>query len=308
MRVAVIGAGGVGGFLGSLLAQAGHEVQFLARGEHLAAIRERGLDLRSRQFGDFTVRASATDSPADLHPADLVLVAVKMYDLASVLDAVQRALADGGRALTIQNGLDAPYDVARLVGPERVLIGTATIEATVLSPGVVGHLVPLHELTLSELQGPPTPRLTALTDELRGARINVSIEPDGYHALWRKAAPLIPFATVTTAASCGIGSLTDVPEAHALFGELLHEAIAVARACGDDARDSIQRYQDMVPSVARQAPSFTSSMNRDLLAGKRLELEWLTGKLLDLADQHSVAVPSHRALHAVIKLRLANRS
>src|SRR5437867_6761727 len=108
MRVAIIGTGGVGGFLGALLARAGHDVRFLARGQHLAAIRERGLELRSKQFGDFFVKGTASDNGADLGPADFVLMAVKMYDFEAALTAAQAALAPDGRAATIQNGLDAP--------------------------------------------------------------------------------------------------------------------------------------------------------------------------------------------------------
>src|SRR5439155_13144496 len=120
--------------------------------------------------------------------ADFVLMAVKMYDFEAAIPAARAALAPDGRAATIQNGLDAPYDLAQVVGADRVIIGTAAIEATVLEPGVIGHLVPQHQVTLAELKGGPTPRLTQLVEDWRAAEIHLSTRPDGYAALWTKAA------------------------------------------------------------------------------------------------------------------------
>src|SRR5690242_3873221 len=256
MRVAIVGTGGVGGFLGALLARAGHEVRFLARGAHLAAIRERGLELRSKQFGDLTVHAPASDDPAKAGPADLALLAVKMYDFEAGARAVAAALAPNGLALTIQNGLDAPYLLAAQLGAGRVLAGTAAIEATVLEPGVVGHLVPLHQLTLSELEGGPTPRLGALHEQLRAADINASIQPRAFDALWTKAVMLIPFATATTAANCGLGALMASDEARALVQALSDEALAVAQASGAELGERVLSFQRMAEAMAPKTPAF----------------------------------------------------
>lgn len=307
MRVAIIGTGGVGGFLGALLARAGHDVRFLARGAHLAAICQHGLELRSKQFGDFTIQAPASDDPAQMGPADLALLAVKMYDFDAGAAAVAAALAPDGLALTIQNGLDAPYLLAASLGPGRVLAGTAAIEATVREPGVIGHLVPLHQLTISELEGGPTPRLEALHQQLRAAEVNASIQPSAFDALWTKAVMLIPFATATTAANCGLGALMASAEARALVQTLSNEALAIAQASGAHLSDRVLSFERMAETMAPNTPAFTSSMNRDFAAGKPLELEWLTAKLTRLAAQHDVAAPAHTALEAVIRARLAAR-
>ena len=148
MRTVVIGAGGVGGILGGLLARAGHEVTFLARGEQLAAIRQRGLEVRSAQFGTFVVRVPATDDPAELGRADFVLVAVKMYDLDAAGRAAEAALTPGGVVLPIQNGLDAPGYLAQRLGRESVLVGTVIVDAAIAQAGVVVQNVPFHQLTV----------------------------------------------------------------------------------------------------------------------------------------------------------------
>jgi 2-dehydropantoate 2-reductase len=307
MKIAIVGAGAVGGFLGALLARAGHDVTLLARGPHLAAIRATGLQVRSSQLGDFTVAVRATDQPTELGRNDLVVVGVKLYDFAAAAQATAVALAPDGVAVTIQNGLDAPFDLAAVVGQQQVLIGTAAIEATLQEPGVVGHLFPTHAVTLSELHGPPTGRVERLADELKAAGINVTVVPDGYQALWDKAARLIPFATLTTAAACGLGALMASPESVGLSARVFDEVTAVALATGHDVSAVVQRIQAQAQTAAERAPRFTSSMNRDMLAGKPIELEWLTGKLIRLADEYSVPVPAHTLLYAVIKARLAER-
>jgi 2-dehydropantoate 2-reductase len=145
-------------------------------------------------------------------------------------------------------------------------------------------------------------------EELRAAEINASVQPSGFEALWDKAAMLIPFATITTAASCGLGALVADPEGQTLVRQLSDEAVAVAHACGADAPEEIVSFRRMVETRASRTPGFSSSMNRDLLAGKPIELEWLTGKLIRLADQNHVEVPAHNTLYALIKMRLAARA
>ncbi|MFI5267196.1 MAG: ketopantoate reductase family protein, partial [Chloroflexota bacterium] len=279
MRIAIIGAGGVGGFLGGLLARAGHEVGFLARGQHLKAIQQRGLELRSKQFGDFTVKPRATSEAAELGQNELVLVAVKMYDFAVAAQAAKAALAPDGRAVTIQNGLDAPSELAKIVSPHQVLAGTASIEAAILEPGVVGHLVPTHSVTVSELDGAPTSRLDQLAADLKAAGINASVVPDGMAALWQKACGLIPFATITAAADCTLGEFTSEPASREVAESLLDEAVAVAEACGYDMRKASAGWRGFFDRGAQTMPGFTSSLNRDFRAGKRTELDWLTGAI-----------------------------
>jgi 2-dehydropantoate 2-reductase len=303
MRVVVIGAGGVGGFLAALLNRAGNEVSVLARGRHLEAIRQHGLQLRSQQFGDMTSRPIASDDPAKAGRADLAILGVKMYDFAQAAEATKVVLENDGAAITIQNGLDAPDELARVIGPERVLIGTASIEAAIVEPGVIGHLVPIHSMTLSPLVESSASRLEKVSEALRSAEINVSVVDDGRQALWNKAASLIPIATMTAAAGAGIGPIYQLDESRALFQALFTEAASVAAASGHAVEAAQAGFMAMMGQAAKVRPDFTTSMDRDFRKGKRTELEWLTGALVRLAAKHQLDAPLHRTLYAVLKLR-----
>jgi 2-dehydropantoate 2-reductase len=300
MRIAVIGAGGTGGLYGGLLARAGHEVSFLARGPHLQAIQQRGLHVRSADFGEFSVRAVASDDPSDLGEAKLVLLAVKTYDLESALPAAAAVLAPGGSLLTLQNGVEAPDQAAAVVGEDRVLIGTTALETTILEPGVIGHLSPGHVVTIGEFKGPPGPRVHEVADALRSAEINTVVAEDGHRALWEKAFMLIPMATLTSICQSSVGPIRELPETRALAETLLHEISLVSKACGYDLPEMAGRAMQ---NLDRVAPTMKASMARDFERGGRTELEALTGAIVRLAEKHTVDVPASRAAYAVLKLR-----
>jgi 2-dehydropantoate 2-reductase len=300
VRVAVIGAGGIGGLYGGLLARAGHEVAFLARGKHLQAMRERGLEIRSDAFGTFVVHGVASDNPADLGQADLVLFTVKTYDLDEAAVAARQVLAPEASLLTFQNGLDAPDQVAAVVGKKHVLIGTTGLETTIVEPGVIGHLSPWHFVTVSAFDGPPTARVEQVAELLQSADINTSVAPDGRAALWQKARVLIPMATITAVCRAAIGDIRDLPETQALADTLLAEVAEVARACGYDQPNARARAKELLQTAA---PGMKASMARDFERGHRTELEALTGALLRLADARGVDVPATRTAYALLKLR-----
>jgi len=300
MRVSVVGAGAIGGLYGGVLARAGHQVSFLARGEHLRAIQSRGLKIESPTFGNFVVQAAASDNPAHLGEAELVLFAVKTYDLDEAVVAAQRMLAAEGSLITFQNGLEAPDQVAAKVGGERVLIGTTGLEVTVLRPGVVGHLADWHYVTVSSLNGPPTPRVEQTAETLRAAGINASVAPDGHRALWEKALLLIPMATVTSVCRAAIGPIRDLPASRQLALTLLDDVTNVARACGYDLPEAHERARGTIENAPA---SMKASMARDFERGRRTELEALTGALVRLAEAHDIDVPTTRAAYAVLKLR-----
>jgi 2-dehydropantoate 2-reductase len=300
MRVAVIGAGGIGGLYGGLLAKAGHDVSFLARGEHLRAIQQRGLEVRSAEFGTFVVHGTVSDDPADLGQADLVLFAVKTYDLDSAIAAARQVLAPDASLITFQNGVDAPDQVAAEVGAEHVLIGTTRLETTIVEPGVIGHLSPGHTVTVSALHGLPTAQVEGVAEALRGAGINVTIEPDGHLALWEKAAILVPMATITAVCRSAIGPIRDLPETRALAGVLFDEVVLVGAAYGYDLGAMATRMGLNVQSVP---PGMKASMARDFERGGRTELDALTGALVRMADARGVDVPATRTAYAILKLR-----
>jgi 2-dehydropantoate 2-reductase len=300
MRVGVIGAGGIGGLYGGLLARAGHEVRFLARGAHLDAIQQRGLEVRSADFGTFRVHAPASDDPADLGQSDLLLFAVKTYDLEPAARSAAPMLAPEGSVLTFQNGIDAPDQLAAIVGAEHVLIGTTALETTIVEPGVIGHLTPGHTINVASFEGPPTPRVENIVATLKDAGMNASVAPDGRRALWEKAWLLIPMATLTSVCQAAIGPIRELPETRAFAETLLHEVADVALAFGYDLAHLDERalaVLDRIPATMK------ASMARDFERGRRTELDALTGALVRLADARGVAIPATRTAYAVLKLR-----
>jgi 2-dehydropantoate 2-reductase len=303
MRVAVIGAGGIGGLYGSLLARAGHTVSFLSRGEHLRAIQRHGLRVQSAQFGMFSVSAPASADPIDLglNDADLVLFAVKTFDLHQAAPAAAQLLAATGVVLTFQNGVDAPDRLAETLGADRVLIGTTGLETTILEPGVIGHLSSSHYLFVGALHGPPTPAVTHVVDTLRAAEINANEVADGHRALWEKAYILLPMATLTSVARAPIGPIRELPETNALLEALLDEVLAVAGAYGYGLPEARERARGVIHGWAFDGKA---SMARDFERGNRTELEALTGTLVRMADAKGVDVPVFRTAYALLKLRL----
>ncbi len=300
MRIAVIGAGGIGGLYGGLLARAGHDVAFLARGAHLAAIKAKGLEIRSPELGTFHIDPLASTDPTDLGQAELVLLTVKTYDLDAALPATAQVLAPNGSVLTFQNGLDAPDQVASRVGPDHVLIGTTVIETTIVEPGVIGQLSPMHVVTVSAYDAPPTPKTDHVVEVLQRAGINASAIEDGRRALWEKAMPLIPLATLTSLCQTAIGPIRELPETRVLTQTLLVEINDVARACGYDLPQVEERA---MAQLDRIPPTMKASMARDFDRGGRTELDALTGAIVRLADAHGVDIPATRTAYAALKLR-----
>lgn len=305
MRVAVIGAGGIGGLYGALLSRAGHDVRFLARGQHLAAIQQHGLRIQSTQFGTFTVQARASDTPAELGrgEAELVLFTVKTYDLEAAAPAARELLAPEGSLITFQNGIDAPDRLAELLGSERVLIGTTGLETTILEPGVIGHLSDFHFVFVGALHGPPTPRVASVVATLKAAGINAREAVDGHRALWEKAYVLLPMATITSVARSPIGPIRDLPETHELIEALLDEVMAVASAYGYALPEA---RAGAAAAIYAWAPDGKASMARDFERGNRTELEALTGALVRMAHAKNVDAPVSRTAYALLKLRSAN--
>ncbi|HEY1296571.1 MAG TPA: 2-dehydropantoate 2-reductase [Chloroflexota bacterium] len=301
MRVAVIGTGGVGGLYGGLLARAGHQVSLLARGEHLRAIQQHGLRIQSAQFGTFAVQPeAASDDPHELGSADLVLFAVKTYDVDTAAEAAGQTMAEHSCLLPFQNGIDTPDRLADILGNDRVLIGTTGLETTILEPGLIGHLSSWHFVNIGALHGPPSPQVNHVVETLRGAGINAVEVADGHRALWEKASSLLPMATITSVCRAPMGPIRDLPETQRLIDQLIDEVSAVASACGYDLPEATERARRTISAWAYDG---TASMARDFERGNRTELEALTGALVRLADTRGVDVPTARMAYALLKLR-----
>jgi 2-dehydropantoate 2-reductase len=302
MRFAILGSGAVGGYYGAKLARAGNDVTFVARGAHLAAIREHGLQIRSPMLGDFVVRAAAEEDTARVGAVDVVVVAVKAYDNETALPRLRPMMRESTAVLTLQNGVDSAREVAAQVG-EAAVIGGPTYIATALSaPGVIEQTGTHRRIVFGEVFGAlprMTDRVRSIHQALAGADIQAEAVDDGRVPIWEKFIFLVSLAGFTGAARLPIGPVWADPVVRAQFLEGCREVERVARAEGVPvAQDIIQRiatYIEAIPGTMR------SSLLIDLSQGKRIEVEALQGAVVRRAAQAGVPAPIMSTLYAVLK-------
>lgn len=294
----MVGTGGVGGYFGGRLVQAGADVTFLARGAHLAALRRDGLRVRSVR-GDFEVPVRATDEPSSVDPADVVLVAVKSYDNDAVLEMLPPLLGEDGAVASLQNGVDNEERFAAVVGEDRVVGGAAYIFATITEPGVIDHTGGPARLVLGEWRGGTSNRVGGLVDTLRAADVDAEESPDIRSVLWSKFAFICAQAGVTASVRLPIGEIRSRPAGRELFRNLAAEVCAVAAAEGvalpDDLPDKALGMADAID------PDSYSSLHHDLVQGRRMELDALLGEVVRRGSRHGVDVPTTRAVHGVLE-------
>lgn len=298
MRIAIAGAGGVGGLLAGLLARAGAEVAILARGAHAEAIRRDGLRIAS-PLGTFTARAAAvSDDPAALGPADAVLVAVKAWQVSELAPRLAPLLAGGGIAVPFQNGVEAAGRLAAGLGAARVAGGLIQVLAWIESPGAVKHVGGVPRVKVGARAPGQAAKLEALAAVLRGAGCEAEIVADVERASWEKFLFVEPWGAVAAAAREPAGALRSVPATRALLVRAMEELAALARARGVALpEDAVAKTLAVLDGVV---PTATSSMQRDVGAGRPSELDDQIGAVVRLAREAGVAVPVHETLHAAL--------
>jgi 2-dehydropantoate 2-reductase len=297
VRIAIVGAGGVGGVLAGLLVRSGAEVVVLARGAHADAIRSRGLVVDS-PLGRFTASVAAvSEDAAALGPVDAALVAVKAWQVAEVAPSLAPLVARGGVAVPLQNGVEAAGRLAAALGDERVAGGLIAVLAWIDGPGVVKYVGAAPRLRVGERgarAGRGSPRLEALVAALRGAGVDAEVVADVERASWEKLLLIEPWGTLGAATRAPIGVLRADPGARALLVGLQQEVVRVGRARGvaipDDAQAQTLARLDGLPAEA------TASMQRDLGAGRPSELDDQPGALVRLAREAGVPAPLHETL------------
>jgi 2-dehydropantoate 2-reductase len=299
MRIAVIGAGGVGGYFGGKLAQAGNEVTFVARGRHLAALRERGIVIESG-LGNAAIRtATFTDDLAQIGACDVVMLCVKLWDVEAVAPRLAPLLANGGVAIPFQNGVAAPEILIRALSPQRVLGGIAYIAATIREPGVIAHTGTMARLVVGAFQGGNGDAAAAFRDACVAAGVDAALSADVQRALWEKFCFLSAMSGVTSMTRQPIGGIRDDPDLRRAFEAALREAWAVGRARGIGLADDYPARQlaflDSLPAQMR------SSMQNDLVAGNRLEAPWLSGAVAAMAAESGLGAPVSATLYAAVK-------
>jgi 2-dehydropantoate 2-reductase len=298
MRIAVMGSGGVGGYWGGLLTQAGEDVTFIARGAHLEALRTQGLTIQSRVTGDFTHAVAATDDPSTIGPVDLVLFCVKSYDLDAAAAQLAPLIGPRTMVLPLQNGIDSAERLAKIVGPAAVLGGVAYVAATRVAPGVIVHRG-MNRIVFGERNGGTSSRLEQIRDVFSRTVVTADVHPDIRVALWEKFVALAATGGVMAMTRLPIGPIRDCPETSAFFRGAMEEAAAVGRALGIPLPENcVDQHWALVSGLD---PSVRGSMSQDLLAGRRLELEALNGTVVRLGRQVGISTPLNFAVYATLK-------
>jgi 2-dehydropantoate 2-reductase len=298
MRIAVVGSGGVGGYFGGLLAQAGEDVSFIARGTHLEALRAHGLTIRSRVTGDFTRAVSATDDPGAVGAVDLILMCVKTYDLDAAAAQILPLIAPHTMILPLQNGIDSAERIARVVGPEGILGGVAYVIATLVAPGVIAHYG-LSKIIFGELNGGTSRRTEQLRDVFHRTAIIGELHSDIRVPQWEKFILLAATGGVMAMTRLPMGPIGACSETSALFRGAIEEAAAVGRALGIPLpEDCVDQHWALVSGLD---PSARGSMLNDVMAGRRLGLEALNGTVVRLGRQLGIPTPLNFAIYAALK-------
>ncbi len=302
MKFAILGSGAVGGYYGAKLVRAGHDVTFIARGAHLAAIRARGLQIRSPALGDFTVHAPADDDTARVGAVDVVIVAVKAYDNVSALPLIAPMMGPQTTVLPLQNGVDSPGELAARFGEAPVVGGVTYIATALAAPGVIEQTGTHRRIVLGEVFGTlprMTDRIGAIRDALTGADIQAEAVEDGRVPIWEKFIFLVSLAGLTGASRLPIGPLWADPVIRERFLDSCREIEHLARAEGVPvATDIVARIASYVGGIPG---SMRSSLLIDLSQGKRIEVEELQGSVVRRAARLGVAVPITSTLYAVLK-------
>jgi 2-dehydropantoate 2-reductase len=305
VRLLVAGAGAVGGYYGAALAEHGHDVAFVARGDHLAAMQTRGLTIRSggRTRILAPVRAVAKPAEAGGGEVDLVLFTVKGQDTEAAALALRAVVGPGTAVLTLQNGVESGERLAAVLGAGRVLEGTTVISARVAEPGVIEQMGPPPRIVLGEPAGPVTPRVQAVADAFRDAGVVAEATAHVRRAVWEKFIRLAPGATLTSACQSTIGEARDTPEGGALYRALIAETVAVGRAAGVDL--PADAVDGAVAFIASLPAAMKISMQLDFERRRRGELDEITGAVVRLGRRLGVATPTYDALHGVLAVRAA---
>jgi len=307
MKIAVMGSGGVGGYYGALLAHAGYDVTFIARGAHLQAIRTTGLQVKS-VHGDFTIApAKATDASAELGPVELILVCVKTTDTEQAAEAIKPMVGPGTTVMSLQNGIDAAERIGAVVGMEHMLGGSTWISSAIEAPGVIRQVSQFRRIVLGEFDGQVTPRAQAVFDALGRTGATVELSDNILKVLWTKFVFIASISGVGSLTRLEIGDYRAVPETRAFLVALMREVEAVARASG--VRLDADVVEATLAFVDNAAPSIKPSMQRDVEAGRRSELDSMIGVIVRKGRDLGVATPLAEMVYStLLPVELKSRS
>ena len=299
MRIVVFGTGGVGGYFGGRLAQAGEDVTFIARGEHLRAIRSNGLKVDS-PGGDFVINpAKATDNVGEVGATDLVILGVKAWQVPEAARAIKPLVGPNTTVLPLQNGVDAVPQLVEALGSENIAGGLCRIVSYVVEPGHIRHAGFAPTIIIGELDNRRTERIAKIDGVFKHAGLDTTIAGNIQVALWTKFLFIASFSGVGALANAPAGVLRSDPKWRALMQSAMEEIYTLAHARGVDLpSDSVAKVMAAVDGLPDDA---TSSMQRDIAAGKPSELESQNGAVVRMAHESGVQAPTHTLIYQTLK-------
>jgi 2-dehydropantoate 2-reductase len=299
MRVAVVGAGGVGGGFGAALSRVGADVAFVARGAHLAAMKAQGLQVRSDRGDVHLLPTRATEHPAELGEVDIVLFCVKLWDVESAGQSIKPLIGPDTAVIPLQNGVDAAERLIPILGSNAVMGGVAQISASIVAPGVIQQVGTFMRMIFGELDGRRSKRGEDFLALCLRAGFDATLSEQILTDLWMKFILLASNASMMAATRQPIGKLRDDPDLRPIFTAAYREVVEVGRAKGVALpADAVDRILDL---TSHMPPAMKASMALDLDRGNRLELPWLGGKVVDLGRALGVPTPTHNMMAAMLK-------
>ena len=298
MKVCVVGAGGVGGLLAAVLRRAGVDVSLLATERHVEAIGRNGLSLITPD-GRFSVELKAEVDARSVGPCDVVVVTPKMWSLESLAPTLEPLLKENTAVIPLQNGIDAPATLANTLGWEHVVYGSASMNAALEEPGVIRQRNPNYGISIAEAQGAQSARLLEVKKIFGAAGVSVEVASDGPAVLWDKFIGLVANSSLCALLRSPMGVVQKDDDCWALYSAVFNEAVATGRAAGIALPP--EKTDARLARARTGPPMVMPSMAVDLVAGRRLELPWLGGRVRELGREHGVPTPANDFIWAALK-------
>jgi 2-dehydropantoate 2-reductase len=302
MKIAIFGAGGVGGYLGGLLAQINHDVYFIARGEHLEAMKTHGLQVKSIH-GDFRIQPiKATSDPGQVGQVDYIVVAVKHFQLEEAASSMRPLIGSETTIVPLQNGVDAHDVLISTLGPDCIVGGFARMVSMIESPGIIRQPSMICEVLVGELDRTRSERCQRIVDAWADCGVQ-AIQPDDiYLPMWTKYVFIAAYGGVSSLAQVPSGELLGCPESRELLIRAMEEIEALARAKGIHLAPDV--VSSAVATLEKFEPTTTSSTQRDVASGRPFELEAFSGTIARMGREMGIPTPVHEALYALLKPQL----
>jgi len=307
MKILIMGTGGVGGYYGGLLAQQGHDVTFVARGAHLKAIQYKGLRIKSIH-DDFTIfPAKATQNPGEFGEADLILFCVKTYDIEAAARAIRPVVGPQTVVMSLQNGIDAPERIGKIIGIDRVVGGVTWLSSAVEAPGIINQISQFRRIIFGELEGGSSERIEAVYEAFNHTGITVEVSEDIQKVLWDKLVFITAVSSVGSLTRLPMGDYRSTPESRNLLSNIMKEVESVARAYRARLdEDVVRKWMEFID---RSAPMIKPSMQLDIESGHRTELDSIIGAVSLKGRELRISTPTIDFVYAsLLPIELKARS